>query len=317
MLNSPLKEQLISLAREFGFTECAFAGLDPVSQSAPLHPQAQTLSGDLRALMSDARCVMLCAMPYQPFESQGDNAQVDSYYITSNRAHEAVKQLARRIEEALSIRAMPSPPVFVKPLAVRSGLGEFGRNALVSVGEHGTRVSLQVIALDVPIETNERTEKRFSTMCAHCNRCVNACPTHALDGNGNIDLTRCLRAQPEGDIFPEELRTQLGASILGCDVCQRVCPRNARIPSVQPDADLSAALDLSALLRGEYKPLVPYLGKNNARRQRLTARALIAAANLNRRDLLPLIEELTRCRESEMVRVHAEWAMKQLSSAEK
>ena len=77
-------------------------------------------------------------------------------------------------------------------------------------------------------------------------------------------------------------------------------------------ADLAAALDLSALLRGQYKPLIPFLGKNNARRQRIIARALIAAANLNRRDLLPLIEPLTDCPESEAVREHAKWAAERL-----
>ena len=67
------------------------------------------------------------------------------------------------------------------------------------------------------------------------------------------------------------------------------------------------------LLAGEYRPLIPFLGKNNARRQRLTARALLAAANLKRGDLLPLIEPLTECRESEMVSEHAKWALEQLS----
>ena len=314
-MNNDLKEQLVSLAREYGFVRCAFAGIAPVMQDAPLHPQAQTLSGDILSLIPDAQCVMLCAMPYQPFEVQGENAQVDAYYITSNRAHEAIKALARRIEETLCVHAMPSPPVFIKPLAVRSGLGEFGRNALVSVGDYGTRISLQAIALNVPLETDARMEKQFSAMCAHCNRCVNACPTHALDGNGNINLSLCLRAQPEGAAFPESMREHLGASILGCDVCQRVCPRNAHVSLTSPDAALSAALDLGSLLRGEYKPLISYLGKNNARRQRLTARALIAAANLSRQDLLPLIEDLTQCRESDMVREHARWAKERLSSA--
>ena len=79
-------------------------------------------------------------------------------------------------------------------------------------------------------------------------------------------------------------------------------------------AALREALDLPALLSGQYRPLVPFLGKNNARRQRLTARALIAAANLNRTDLLPLIEPLTGCPESEMVREHAKWAAAKLSA---
>ncbi len=316
-MNTDLKQQLISLALEAGFAQCAFAGLEPVTQSGQLHPQAQTLFGDVRAVMPDAQCIMLLAMPYQPFDIPEGQAHIDAYYLTSNRAHDAAKQLAQRIEEAFSVRALPSPPVYIKPLAVRCSLGSFGRNSLVSVGQYGTRVALQAIALNAPVQTNDRAEKQLSSMCEKCGLCVSACPVHALDGSGRVDITRCLRAQPEGEAFPEEMRAHLGGSILGCDLCQRVCPRNAHVSSVAPDGRLSDALDLSALLRGEYKPLIPFLGKNNARRQRLTARALIAAANLRRTDLTDLVQPLTECSESQMVREHARWAQKQLSSCEK
>jgi len=310
-----LKEQLTALARELGFAACAFASLTPVDQEGTLHPQAASLAGDARSLMPDAKCVMLCAMPYSPFRAEKGQAHIDAYYIASNAAHGAVQLLARRIEEALPVRALASPPVFIKPLAVRSGLGEFGRSGLVSVGQYGTRVSLQVILLDADIETHDHAEKSLSSLCARCNACVNACPTGALDGTGRVDITRCLRAQPEGAPYPESMRSRLGSSLLGCDICQRVCPRNAGAADTDMPNELRRALDLAALLKGEYKPLIPFLGKNNARRQRLTARALIAAANLKRADLLPLIEPLTESRESEMVREHAKWAAERLQQA--
>ncbi len=315
-MNTPIKQQLISLAREAGFAECAFADIAPVVQQNELHPQAQTLIPDILSIMPDAKCIMLMAMPYQPFEITAAQAHVDAYYLTSNLAHDSAKKLAQRIEETLSIYALPSPPIFIKPLAVRCGLGEFGRNALISVGKYGTRVALQAIALNINLETHDQPEKRFSSLCIKCGACVNTCPTRALDGSGAVDISRCLRAQPEGEAFPEEMRSHLGGSILGCDLCQRVCPRNSQVSLTEMSASLHAALDLSTILCGEYKPLIPFLGKNNARRQRLTARALIAAANLRRTDLLPLIEPLTACRESEMVRIHAQWAYSQLTAVE-
>lgn len=309
-----MKERLIALARESGFREVSFASLNPVIQSAPLHPQAAVLTGETDHLMPGARCIMLMAMPYQPFHYEGNDAQIDAYYLTSNAAHEAVGHLAQRIEEELSIRALASPPIYLKPLAVRSGLGEFGRNGLVSVGKYGTRIALQAILLDADIETSDLPVRVLSSMCRDCRACMSACPTQALNGDGSIDLTRCLRAQPEGEAYPEHLRTFLGASILGCDRCQAVCPRNALVKKIFPPDELTQALRLSALLQGQYKPLIPFLGKNNARRQRLTARALIAAANLMRTDLIPMIEPLTECRESEMVREHAIWSSAILSS---
>lgn len=308
-----MKDQLISLARGLGFEACAFASLAPVHQEGTLHPQAEVLTGDALPLMPEAKCVMLCAMPYRPFRIEKNQAHVDAYYIASNAAHEAVQLLARRIEETLNIRALASPPIFIKPLAVRSGLGEFGRSGLVSVEPYGTRVSIQAILLDADIETQDIAEKKLSPLCEGCASCVRACPMGALDGTGRVNITKCLRAQPEGEAFPEPMRGSLGGSLLGCDICQRVCPRNAAVRETDMPDGLRAALDLTALLEGRYKPLIPFLGKNNARRQRLTARALIAAANLNRTDLLPLIEPLTESKESEMVKEHAQWAAKQLS----
>ena len=309
-----MKEQLISLAREAGFAEVAFTSPHRITQSTPLHPQAAIMTGDTASPLPGAKCVMLMAMPYRPIRYEGNEAQVDAYYLTSNKAHEAANLLAKRIEETLSIRALASPPVYLKPLAVCSGLGEFGRNSLISVGAYGTRTALQAILLDVEIEQTAYPMRAFSSLCKDCRACVNACPTQALPGDGSLDLSRCLRAQPEGEVFPEHLRVQLGAGILGCDICQRVCRRNESVPETSAPDDLSDALNLRALLEGKYQPLIPFLGKNNARRQRLTARALIAAANLGRTDLLPLVEELTGCQESDAVKEHAEWALKRLKS---
>lgn len=308
-----MKDQLTALARELGFEACAFASVSPVHQEGNIHPVAASLSGDARSILPDAGCVMLCAKPYRPFRIEECQAHVDAYYLSSNAAHEATQTLARRIEETLGLKAIATPPIYVKPLAVRSGLGEFGRNGLVSVGRFGTRVSLHAILLNAEIETHDIEEKTFSDQCLHCGACVKACPTGALDGTGRVNIAKCLRAQPEGEPFPEALREKLGGCLLGCDLCQRACPRNAAVSETNMPEALIEALDLSALLEGVYQPLIPLLGKNNARRQRLTARALIAAANLGRADLLSLIEPLTGCEESEMVKEHAKWAMEQLS----
>lgn len=303
-----LKDKLTAMAREAGFPLVAFARPDPVEQQGPLHPQAAALESDPARCMEDARSVMLMAMPYRPFRESGRDAQIDAYYLTSNAAHAACISLAERIQRELQIRALASPPVFIKPLAARSGLGEFGRNGLISAAPYGTRISVQAILLSAEIEESANFTRRLSPSCEGCGACMRACPTHALDGTGRVDVSRCLRALPESEAVPEGMRPLLGASILGCDICQRVCPRNAGISEAETPADLREALRLDKLLCGEYKLLIPFLGKNNARRQRLTARALIAAANLGRSDLLPLIRPLTQYAESDMVRQHAEWA---------
>ena len=114
--------------------------------------------------------------------------------------------------------------------------------------------------------------------------------------------------------LPESMRPMTGRSVLGCDICQRCCPRNARVGEAEAPPALSEALALHRLLGGDYKGLVPWLGKNNARRLRLLNRAALAAANEGRRDLLPRIEALRL--EPDPLGEHAAWSANRLKSRE-
>lgn len=62
-------------------------------------------------------------------------------------------------------------------------------------------------------------------------RCISACPTDALN-LFEIDATKCisyLTIEHRGEI-PSELQKKMGSSIVGCDICQDVCPWNNGIP---------------------------------------------------------------------------------------
>jgi epoxyqueuosine reductase len=98
--------------------------------------------------------------------------------------------------------------------------------------------------------------------CGSCTRCIDACPTHALNGDRTMDATRCisyLTIEKRGPI-PEDLRTGIGRQVFGCDICQDVCPWNRRAP-IAADPDLAprkelvnpALDDLAALDETEYE----------------------------------------------------------------
>ena len=300
------------MAAPLGFERVAATDASPTEPTPPgAHPQAQSLLADPKDVLPEARSVLVCAMPYRPFERREGEASVDAYYVAGNRAHENARRLAEMIAQT-GAKAVMTSSLRVKPLAVRAGLGRMGRNGLVAVDALGTRVSLQTIVTDLPLP-GERRAAVLDERCAACHACETACPAHALRGDGSLDIGRCVRAQPESAPLPEAMRPMTGPSLLGCDLCQRCCPRNAAVSEENAPDVLADALNLQRLLSGNYRDLIPWLGKNNARKLRLMGRAALAAANLERSDLLPFLEGLADA--PAPVGEHAAWAARRLSES--
>ncbi len=97
-------------------------------------------------------------------------------------------------------------------------------------------------------------------LCGSCTRCVDACPTSALDMTTGLDAHRCLSTwtiEWRGQAPAEDAHLQ-GGLLFGCDICQSVCPWNNRA-AAGGDSDLPpvraeyaalpehAELDLGAL----------------------------------------------------------------------
>jgi epoxyqueuosine reductase len=81
--------------------------------------------------------------------------------------------------------------------------------------------------------------------CGSCRRCIEACPTHALDVPYQMNATRCiayLTIEHKGPIA-EELMPGIGRQVFGCDICQDVCPWNRKAPIVA-DSDLEPRPEL-------------------------------------------------------------------------
>jgi epoxyqueuosine reductase len=117
-------------------------------------------------------------------------------------------------------------PVVERAFARFSGIGWMGKNTCLINQEKGSWFFLGVLLTSLEVETDFPAPDR----CGTCTRCLEACPTGALVKPYVMDATRCisyLNIELKGSI-PEEFRSAMGMNVFGCDICQDVCPWNAK-----------------------------------------------------------------------------------------
>jgi epoxyqueuosine reductase len=196
--------------------------------------------------------------------------------------------------------------------AARAGVGFYGKNTLLITRQHGSWVVLGTLVTTAEVETTTPLDAG----CGSCTRCIDACPTDALEEPGVLDATRCLSYWTQAPAaIPEEYRADLSAQVYGCDICQDVCPWNRGVEKRRAGTEAGEAhvklVDWLAadgdVLRDRYDRL--YVPRNDARY--LRRNALVALGNVGRREDAALAEPFLES-DDELLREHALWAVTQI-----
>jgi len=118
-----------------------------------------------------------------------------------------------------------------KLLAVRSGLAQYGKNNITYIKGSGSFHRPVVFISDFPCEADSWGEPTVMEPCEKCNACKKACPTAAIESDRFLlHAERCLTFHNErSNNFPEWLSPTWHNSLVGCMICQKVCPANKDI----------------------------------------------------------------------------------------
>lgn len=314
------KEWMCEWAQELGFAQTAFCSADGfAAQKAQVAAQPQL--AERRQLrfsprIDEPRGKSLAVMlwPYIPARMPKDEELfVDSYYYASNAAYHAARRLEEKITAAGHF-AKANVPYPAKAAAVRAGLGWIGKNDLFFTERFGTRVVIILMLTDIEISEDKQASQENLRGCLSCGRCVRACPSGALDEKGMGHPERCMRNfMMEGVVVPKQLRERMGMRLIGCDMCQRVCPMQPQTEEGDQPAYLLERFvtDDPKRFSDAVSVLASEIGRNAARPQRVRAQAALMAGNSRNPAYLPVLRQWAQL-PFEAVSEHAKWAIERL-----
>jgi len=114
--------------------------------------------------------------------------------------------------------------IALKPLAVKAGIGMYGKNSLVYAKDFGSWIYLECVITDAPLEAEDRPYKLSD--CGDCTTCIEACPTNAIKEPYKVIPSLCIAQWLDGGPISRQFRGKVGNRLTGCEICQEVCPKN-------------------------------------------------------------------------------------------
>jgi epoxyqueuosine reductase len=206
-------------------------------------------------VMPGSKSVLMLAMNYQsqPRQPRREGTGKIARYAWGETdyhdfIHKRLKLLCRfaeSLDDKIKVRGVvDTAPLLEREFGQLSGLGWSAKNTMLINKQIGSWFFLAAMLVNVELEYDPQHD---GFHCGTCTACLDACPTDAFVGPHELDATKCISylTIEHRSPIPAEIRPQMDDWILGCDVCQDVCPWNSKSPLstldvFQPRADFNA-----------------------------------------------------------------------------
>ena len=194
-------------------------------------------------LLENAQSVICVTLNYKPPTQKPKKPEPSvtmgkvASYAQYEDYHPFIKTRLRKLTEFMSSIAgrqhkfkicVDSVPLAERSLAQRAGLGFIGKNHMLINPTLGPQIFLGEIITTIKLST----DKPITENCSNCDKCIRACPTHALAPDGQFDANKCisyLTIEHKGPIIPA-LAKKTSDRIFGCDECVLACPYQKHAP---------------------------------------------------------------------------------------
>ena len=142
--------------------------------------------------------------------------------------------------------------ILLKRLAVRTGLGKYGRNNICYVEGMGSFLKLFAFFTDFEFDENNWQEAEMMDSCTNCKVCLKQCPTGSISEDSFvIDVEKCIPLYNEvpGEI-PDWIDPSSHTALMGCLRCQLPCPANSEVATQTQKLDSITEDETKMILDG-------------------------------------------------------------------
>lgn len=244
-------EEIKKKALALGFDACGIAKAEPVDpeavkamekwleqgKQAEMHylDRNRALRYDPSLLYEGCKSIIVVALNYYANPVFPPDVPVFARYAYGKDYHFIVKEKLALLLQYMQ-QLLPNPvngrafvdsaPIMERYWAWKAGLGWIGKHTQLILPRKGSFFFLGELLVDQELFPDQLLPRAY---CGRCTRCIEACPTHALSPEGELDASKCLSYQTienRGEI-PAPLSGKLaGRTAYGCDICQNACPHN-------------------------------------------------------------------------------------------
>lgn len=335
-----LKDELIAAAPSLGIDKIGFASAEPFLDLKRIlyNHRAQGFESGFEEpdiekrthpelSFDEPRSIISIAVAYPsklanpPRSEPGANRGIISRSAWGEDYHRVLRSRMSRLEDYIRERVptartesmVDTGALADRAVAERAGIGWVGKNCAVITPEWGSWVYLGEMITNIPFPP----DVPVTEACGDCTLCIDACPTGALVGPGQLNAGRCVSfvTQTKGFVG-DELKRAIGNRLYGCDTCQVVCPKNkgknwTHQPELQPDPETVKPLLLPLVGIGN-KAFKSRYGHSAAAwrgKKPIERNAIIALGNFKDVSALPTLIERLRRDERPAIRGTAAWAI--------